>query len=142
MALTSARQMAAQISRVAVALDDKSWHSIVGAQAKDNARTAVRSDLGDLSMSNWRPSKPIQLGSRWDSDGDGIIVQPRPLGPWRVMEGGRRPGMSKQRRGRKSRRVGATAGKQTWSNAVSLMSRDVPKKIAKAKVAAVRKAWK
>jgi hypothetical protein len=37
--------------------------------------------------------------------------------------------------------VGATKGKDTWTDATNLIAKDAPKKIAKAKVAAVRKAW-
>jgi hypothetical protein len=150
--------MAVQLSRVAGALEDTAWHPIVGEQAKEDARRAVRNDIGDQSMSGWWPTKPIEPGARWKSQGDAILVTPqgRDRGPWRVLEDGRKAYRAGQFRSRGVRKlkggavtrlalvagtVGATKGKDTWTDATNLIAKDAPKKIAKAKVAAVRKAW-
>lgn len=151
--------MVVQLNRVADALDDKAWQPIVGAQAKEDAKDAVRNDIGDQSMSGWPRSNPLHPQAEWKPDGDGIVVRPtgRTRGPWRVLEDGRKAYRAGQFRSRGVRQlkggavtrlalvsgtVGATQGKDTWTDATVLMSKDAPKKITKAKVAAVRKAWK
>jgi hypothetical protein len=158
MPFKSGREMAVQIGRVSKAMDDRSWHPIVGAQAKEDAKTAVARDIGDHSMSGWPRAKPLDLAAEWKSLDDGIIVRPtgRTRGPWRVMEDGRKAYRAGQFRSRGSRvgkggaytrlalvsgTVGATQGKSTWSDATDIIAKDAAKKITKAKVAAVRKAW-
>lgn len=155
-----------QLNRVAAALDDDAWKPIIGAKAKDLAANAVRREtaksgsLADLSMSGWPRSKPAKLEANWESEGSGITVGPyrRVLGPWRVLEDGRRAYRAGQfrRRGSRgatkyrgatsrlavvSRTVGSVQGKGTWTKATNEIGRLTPRDITKAKRAAVRKAW-
>lgn len=105
----------------------------VGQAAKDDVAEAVRRDLGDLSMSNWRRGRPIQLVARYDMVGDtGLAVTPakRARGPMRVLQEGRRAGVSKGRRGRAPRRYGSSAGKGTWTNATRLVERRTTGRVA------------
>jgi hypothetical protein len=93
-------------------------------------------------MSNWRRGKPIQVTGRFDVDGDSLIISPaaRARGPMRVLEDGRRAGVARARRGRAGRRVSSSRGKSTWSDAVSIMEREVPERIAKQVNKAIRQA--
>jgi hypothetical protein len=114
----------------------------VGKASKVDVADAVRGDLGDLSMSNWRRSRPIQITGRYDLEGEGqVAIMParRALGPMRVLEEGRKAGMSKARRRRRSRPVSSSPGKGTWSDALSIMQREVPGRVARAVNGAVRR---
>jgi hypothetical protein len=132
----------------------------VGMESKGDVDKAVRSDLGDLSMSGWRRGRPIQITGRFDLGrraGDvEISPQKRARGPMRVLEQGRNkgsgfgfagPGINtrtgvtsftasgrvRQQRSRRGRRWnGYTAGKGTWSDAVKIMERQTPPRVAKA----------
>lgn len=104
----------------------------VGKAAKDDVAHAARGDIGDLSMSNWRRGRPIQITARYELVGDsGLEVLPakRAAGPVRVLESGRKAGQSRARRGRSSRRVSATAGKGTWTAATERVERLSPARI-------------
>lgn len=116
----------------------------IGKAAKEDAAEAVRSDLGDQSMSHWRRSRPIQIVARYDFPSDheiSVTPAPRARGPFTVLEEGRRAGVSKGRRGRAGRPVSASTGKQTWTEAAALMDRRTPDRVDKYVVkAAIRKA--
>jgi hypothetical protein len=129
----------------------------IGKAAKDDAAKAVQGDLGDQSMSNWRRGSPFKIEARYDLKGDHeieVTPTPRARGPWRVLEDGRRGGSatdlvlvgrvrkkSGTRRAKsRGRNQGATAGKNTWSEAVEIMERETPKRVDRYVVeAAIRK---
>ncbi len=121
-------QFSRKLGAVARDVSDKSALTRLGVAAKADAAEAVKGDLGDLSMSNWRRGKPIQIGARFDVKGTTVDVMatPRSRGPWRVLESGRSAGVSKRR----GRPVSASAGKGTWSDAVKLMEDRTPKRAA------------
>lgn len=100
----------------------------VGMEGKANTTSAVRGDLGDTSMSNWRRGKPIQVAVRFDIRSDTSVEfapTPRSGGPMRVLEQGRSAGMSKGRK--RKGRVGSTAGRGTWTDATKKMEQELPK---------------
>lgn len=134
---------AQKLSRIERDITDRRVLTKIGVAAKRDVAEAVRHDLGDQSMSNWRRGKPIQIGGRFDIVGDGVLVSPerRARGPFRVLEDGRSAGMSRGRKGGKRRRVngvivtstalaprrvGAMAGRSTWTDAVRLMEKRTP----------------
>jgi hypothetical protein len=134
-----------KIDRLATEFGDRAIADLnkrVGMETKKDVDAAVRGDLGDLSMSNWRRGRPIQVSGRFDVEGDSLIISPaaRARGPMRVLEDGRKAGVARARRGRAGRRVSASRGKSTWSDAVSIMEREVPERIAKAVNRAIRQA--
>jgi hypothetical protein len=109
--------------------------STIGVKAKADVGEAVRGDLGDMSMSNWRRGRPIQLSARFDVQGDDTIEvtpTPRARGPMRVLEQGRRAGVSRGTRRRRARPVSASAGKGTWSDASRLIAERTPRRVAAA----------
>lgn len=99
----------------------------VGMEGKGIANAAVRGDLGDMAMSNWRRGRPIQITSRFELSDSAVEILPakRATGPMRVLQDGRRAGLSKGRK--RKGRVGATAGRGTWSDATSKMEAELPK---------------
>lgn len=100
-----------------------------GAKGKTIANEAVRSDLGDMSMSNWRRGRPIQISTRYDLVGDhSVEFKPngRAAGPMRVLQDGRRAGVSRGTRRRSPRPVSASSGKGTWSDATQQMEKELP----------------
>jgi hypothetical protein len=128
----------------------------IGKAAKDDAAKAVQADLGDQSASNWWRGRPIKIEARYDLKGDHeieVTPTPKSRGPWRVFEDGRRGGSatdlvlvgrvrkSGTRRAKsRGRNQGATAGKNTWSEAVEIMERETPKRVDRYVVqAAIRK---
>jgi hypothetical protein len=127
----------------------------IGVAAKRDALEAVRSDLGDDTMSGWwrasgrRPNrKPIPIVTAFTVVGDTqLSIYPRgaSAGPWRVLEEGRKAGArgdsvgySKRRRLKsgevvireysraRKRNAGATPAKKTWSEAIDLIVRRTP----------------
>jgi hypothetical protein len=137
--------LARKVDRLATEFSDRAIADLnkrVGMETKKDVDAAVKGDLGDLSMSNWRRGKPIQVTGRFDIDGDSLVISPaaRSRGPMRVLEDGRRAGTARGTRRRRSRPVSATAGKSTWSDAVQIMEREVPGRIAKQVNKAIRSA--
>lgn len=119
--------------------------------AKEDVESAVRGDIGDLSMSGWwktgRNGGPVLLTARTGVEGESIVTRPgtegqswrRGLGPMRVLEDGRKatlidtsgkkPKMYRMNgaRQRRVKRVStATTGKQTWSDAMQLLMKNTP----------------
>jgi hypothetical protein len=136
---------ARKMDRLATEFGDRAIADLnkrVGMETKKDVDAAVRGDLGDLSMSNWRRGRPIQVSGRFDVEGDSLIISPaaRARGPMRVLEDGRRAGQSRGTRRRASRRVSSSRGKSTWSDAVRIMERGVPGRIAKQVNRAIRQA--
>lgn len=130
----------------------------IGIDAKKDALEAVKSDLGDTTMSGWwRPSarrpnrKPIPIVTAFNVVGDTelqIVPRGASAGPWRVLEEGRKAsakgdsyGYQKRRftktkgvvvsdytRARK-RNSGSTPAKNTWSEAAALMIERTPQRV-------------
>jgi hypothetical protein len=98
--------------------DTRKMLNAVGMEGKTIGRNSVTGDIGDLSMSNWRRGRPIQIGLRFD-------LRSKASGPLRVLEQGRSAGMSKGRK--RKGRVGSTAGRGTWTAATDRMAKDLPK---------------
>jgi hypothetical protein len=137
--------LARKIDKLSTEFSDRAIADLnkrVGMETKKDVDAAVRGDLGDLSMSNWRRGRPIQVTGRFDVEGDSLVISPaaRSRGPMRVLEDGRRAGTARGRRGRPGRRVSSSRGKSTWSDAVQIMEREVPGRIAKQVNKAIRSA--
>ena len=119
-------RFALKLDKVAKDLTDAKLLQSVGMEGKKIGTGALRNDIGDTSMSNWRRGRPINLATRFDVVSDSAVeIGPgkRAAGPWRVLEEGRRAGVSKKR----SRRpVSASAGKGTWSDATRQMETELP----------------
>lgn len=116
---------ARKVDKISRELTDESMLRSVGMAGKRIGTEAVTRDIGDLSMSNWRRGRPINLGARFDVLGDNSVeVSPRRggRGPMRVLNDGRKPGVS-----RRGRPVSGSRGKGTWSDATQAMERELPK---------------
>lgn len=120
----------------------------LGMESKGDVADAVRADLGDLSMSNWRRSKPVDVVGRYDLEGTAaVVISPafKARGPMRVLEQGRqahaagsqrrsgsytskKTGDVRQKYRTVSRNVGATQGKGTWGDAVQIMQHRMPRR--------------
>lgn len=141
-----------KMDRVIKDLADEQMFKAVGEAGKKLANRAVQNDLGDMSMSGWRRGKPFDVESRYDIEEAARTVEISPQrkakGPMRVLEDGRQAYSAGARRKsgtrtRKkdgaviekyrtvSRNMGATKGKQTWTDATELMERELPKVAAK-----------
>jgi hypothetical protein len=122
-------QLAVKLQRVSDDIGDNAKVlRQVGMEGKDIIKRAVSSDLGDTSFSNWRRGRPVQILGRFDAQGTSAVeISPagRARGPMRVLEQGRRAGVSKGRK--RKGRVGATAGRRSWTDAVQRMETELPK---------------
>lgn len=126
---------------------------MVGKELEPLVERAIRGDIADTSMSGWTHKKPAELTGRSELSTtvkNGIFVAPaikggawrRGLGPMRVLQDGRKAYNAGDRRRsgtrtkkktgevvdkfrRVKRTVGATQGKNTWDEAVQLMSKDI-----------------
>lgn len=91
---------AEQLEELATIFDAQA-KKIIATGVRDTSQTvvesAVRGDIGDLSMSGWRRGKPIAISSHVEVEGETIVVRPgtvdnawrRGKGPMRVLEDGR-----------------------------------------------------
>jgi hypothetical protein len=120
--------------------DTRKLLTAVGVEGKSVGKSAVQADIGDLSMSNWRRGRPIQIGLRFDVvSGSAVEIKPNPRasGPMRVLEQGRRAGMSNGRK--RKGRVGATAARRTWTDATKRMEKELPKVVHRHTQATLRR---
>lgn len=121
----------------------------VARQTKPDVDDAVRSDLGDLSMSGWRRNNPYDIRGRYDILSDHqfeVNPERKARGPMRVLEYGRgtyaagdtrssgfrtrkKDGVRVEKRRRVKRNVKGTQGKGTWTDATELMSKRVPERV-------------
>jgi hypothetical protein len=128
----------------------------VGMAAKEDVESAVRGDLGDTSMSNWRRGSPFEIAGRFDVSGSTVTVLPTPRsrGPWRVLEDGRSGGASTdlvlvgrtrkngtRRAKSRGRNQGRTRGKNTWTDAERLIEKKFPDRALDALMAQLMKRW-
>lgn len=130
-------RFAAKLVRLEKDLTDKALLQAVGLEGKRLGSAAVQRDIGDLSLSNWRRNRPINLASRFDVRGDsGVEIGPnkRGRGPVRVLTDGRKAGTS-----RKGRPVSASTGKGTWDRARGDMEQALPKVAQRHTVQVLRK---
>ncbi len=124
----------------------------VGEKAASLFDAAVRSDLGDQSMSNWRYKRPIPVVAEHKVTGaDTVVVTPkRPAkGPFKVLDQGRSAYAAGDRRvsGKRTRKrdgavldktrvvkrnTGATAGRGTWDDGATEVARQVPEVVMEA----------
>ena len=135
-------RFAVKLDRVAKDLTSDKLLQSVGMEGKKIATAALRSDIGDTSMSNWRRGKPANLTPRFDVTSDSAVeITPpkRGKGPWRVLEEGRKAGMSRGTKKRAPCRVSASRGKGTWSSATETMERDLVKVAERHTTAVLRK---
>ena len=121
----------------------------VAALTKADINAAIQGDLGDQSMSGWRRGKPVQIKGAYKVEDTEVAMVPTAIGPMRVLEQGRNQGdfTGPAASGRRTRRrkdgtsyvVGAkkakrwngrTQGKDTWSDAVEIMVREIPGRFA------------
>lgn len=97
----------------------------VGVKGKQIGNQAIQAAAGgDLSLSNWRRGRPVNLGVRFDTvSAQTLEIGPRPRGrgPVRVLTEGRKAGVSKR-----GRPVSASRGKGTWDRASAEMERELP----------------
>jgi len=118
---------------------------------------AVRADLGDLSMSHWRRSNPIEIVGMVDELATGgVEIAParKARGPMRVLESGRkayaagdrrvsgtrvrqRDGVVVAKTRRVKRTTGAAGGRGTWSDADEMIRERAPAALNAQKVAAL-----
>lgn len=129
----------------------------VGVLSKADINEAVRGDLGDSSMSDWRRGNPTEIAGRFDVAGSTVTMLPSKSsgGHMRVLQDGRNqgnaPGMAgpgvsadgttrrtgsggvRKVRARKGRRWnGTTQGKGTWTDATEIMKRKMPDRYERA----------
>lgn len=133
-------QFARKLEQVERDMSDRATLTRLGMGAKDDFAEAVRGDFGDLSMSNWRRGRPIEMQARFTVSASEVTVEPagRARGPVTVAERGRRAGVS-NRRASRGRRYGASAGKGTWTDAEKLMVDRTPKRAHDELVKSLRK---
>jgi hypothetical protein len=116
---------ARKVDKVLDEIDDPGLFRAVGMAGKKLGTAAVQNDIGDTSMSNWRRGRPINLSSRFDVVSENTVeIAPgkRARGPVRVLNEGRKPGVS-----RRGRPVSGSRGKNTWSDATEAMERELPR---------------
>ena len=137
----SLADLSRKLDRVADDLKSPALVKRVAEKAVGDIAEAVRGDLGDLSMSRWMRSAPVEIvGAVERAPDGGFAVAPvrRARGPMRVLESGRNAYAAGDRRvsgsrvskktgerttkTRKVKRAGAgTGGRGTWSDAEALI---------------------
>ena len=154
--------LANKMDKLAVEFSGRGAHDRLVRVAKLSAKDvdeAVRSELGDNSMSGWRRKKQIEItGAVEELDSVAVVPNKPGRGPMRVLEIGRNAGtglagpgvisadgstkrnldgsVSKTRRrkgyklGRVGRYNGTTPAKGTWSDAEKRMRAAYPKRVA------------
>ena len=117
--------LARKVKRIEVELSDESLMRAVGMKGKQIGNANIQSDAGgDLSLSNWRRGRPINMGVRFDNVNPSLLEigpRPRARGVAKVLSEGRKPGVS-----RRGRPVSGSRGKGTWGKATSEMERELP----------------
>ena len=118
--------LARKVKRLEKELSDESLMKSVGVKGKQIGNDAVKASAGgDLSLSNWRRGRPVNMGVRFDTVGAQTLeIGPnkRGRGPVRVLTDGRKVGVS-----RRGRPVSASRGKGTWDRASAEMERELPR---------------
>jgi hypothetical protein len=125
-----------KVNKLEKDLTDDAMLNAVGMKGKQIGTSAISSEIGDTSLSNWRRGKPVDMKSRFDIKGDSVVIGPnkRGRGPVRVLNEGRKAGTS-----RKGRPVSSSQGKGTWNRAQAEMERELPKTANQHAVKVIRK---
>jgi hypothetical protein len=125
-----------KVNKLEKDLTDDALLNAVGMKGKQIGTSAISSEIGDTSLSNWRRGRPIDMKSRFDIKGDAVVIGPnkRGRGPVRVLNEGRKAGTS-----RKGRPVSSSQGKGTWNRAQDEMERELPKVANRHAVKVIRK---
>lgn len=129
----------------------------VSLAAKKDAESSLESAIGaDRRMNGWRR---VKLGVGYDLTSDtSSELKSRPNGPWKVLEYGRTPGAAAPKRGSGNRvlrtpwgprtysrakplRIGGSPAKHTWSNAVTNIEQETPKRALDLIVEMLKKVW-
>ena len=157
--MTTPGELNSKLDRLMAGVTGKALEAAMhkaGKKGKGLADKAVAADIGDMSMSGWRRSKPIEIKSRYDMLGEsGLMIRPArsAVGPMRVLESGRNsaagPRMTgprllksgKASKAKQKRYNGRTDGKGTWSDAEDAMNKELPDIVAKAVREQYRKLW-
>ena len=117
---------ARKVDKAVKEASDESLLRAVGMAGKRIGTDTIKADTGgDAQMTNWRRGRPINLSARFDEVGTSAVeIAPgvRARGPVRVLNDGRKPGMS-----RRGRPVSGSRGKGTWGRATDDMERQLPK---------------
>jgi hypothetical protein len=129
-------QFTAKVNRLERDLTDETMLNSVGMKGKQIGTSAITSAIGDTSLSNWRRGRPIDMKSRFDVKGSAVVIGPnrRGQGPTRVLNDGRKAGVS-----RKGRPVSSSKGRGTWDKAQDEMERELPKVANQHAVKVIRK---
>lgn len=100
--------------------------------SKTILESEARKDMGgNLSLSNWRRGKPVNVRIRddWKNVGGDAelasMITPRPIGPMVVMTHGRNAGVSNRRKSR-GRPYPGSRGKGTWTRGRTKVYQQVP----------------
>ena len=153
MATSGFAPLAKKLDRVASEFDGRQLRKsleVIGKETKADIAEAVAGDIGsDHAMRGWRRNKPFEVLGRYDVVSDHEIEMTptrKGAGPMRVLEQGRtaykagdtrrkgtytskKTGLKTDRLRKVKRTVGATAPKDTWTDASQLMERRVPIRI-------------
>jgi hypothetical protein len=135
------------VAKVLSGADAQKVMTGVGVKAVRDARSALPPDLGgDHKFSGWAADLGVKATPHRAKPGVTVHPDKRGSGPWRVAEEGRnqnkfqgpsinvrtgetyrtKKGTISRRRHRRRRWNGTTEGKDTWSDAVTIMNRKLP----------------
>lgn len=147
--IIGAKELNAKLERYKYLVDGRGLRWITtetAVKAKKLLLENAKHDIGsDNQMSGWRrpPRKGVRVRAGFELRSDSIAeFVPKPNGVWKVMETGRDPGVSKAKRGKKSRAYGRSPGKRTWTRAWEEINPQVPKWVEKANSELLRNSWK
>jgi hypothetical protein len=136
--------VARKVDRLAGTVSPQSRRRILtrlGADGKQDYMEEISRDLGaDLTMSNWRraPKKQIKFGARYKVlDDNRVVISPRPVGPFKVVDLGRKAGTSKR-----GRPVSASRGHRTADRAQNVIIDKTPARARKLVAANIARAMR
>lgn len=122
-------ELNAKLSRLTDALEGPSQREVIGRialAAKNDALTALDRDRPGRKFHNWKPK--LSVGYDVTSDTT-AVVKPRPSGPWKVLNDGRRRGRKYVRKRKRVIGWGPTKGKDTWTKAHAEIVAKTPNRV-------------
>lgn len=141
MAELDLRELTAVVGKLAAVLngpDLRRLTSSVALRAKRDAEHALDADLPGRKFTNWRPKLSVGYTVLDDTS---ATVRPRPSGPWKVLNDGRKAGQKYSRKRGQNVGWGATVGKGTWTvDAAPVIRRETPGRVDKGVQDSIRKA--